>query len=199
MNIAHVPLALALSALAACRSDTQAPDAAGAVAPAVAARPPPTAAPADTDTAAAAASGPDVVSGAAGESGGPAPAILRGRVAYPGEHYPAMRVCAIAAADPGSGYCLETAQDVPAFELVVPAGEWWLAAWPLEEAAAEPGLLTHASACIARAEAGCDDHALLAIAVGAGEIREGLAVNDWYYDPRAFPPPMPPRGEPAPE
>ena len=33
--------------------------------------------------------------------------------------------------------------------------------------------------------------------VAAGDVRDGLDINDWYYDPQAFPPPMPPR-TPAP-
>src|SRR5690606_24651033 len=120
-------------------------------------------------------------------------ARLRGQVSYPSEYVPAMRVCAIAADDPGTGYCGETAQNAPDFDLAVPAGDWWLLAWPLDEAAGDPGVLSNASDCIARADIGCDDHALAAITVTAGEAREGLAINDWYYDPREFPPPMQPR------
>lgn len=120
-------------------------------------------------------------------------ARLRGQVSYPSEYVPAMRVCAIAADDPGTGHCGETAQNAPDFDLAVPAGDWWLLAWPLDEAAGDPGVLSHASDCIARADIGCDDHALAAITVTAGETREGLAINDWYYDPREFPPPMQPR------
>ncbi|HLS83400.1 MAG TPA: hypothetical protein VK016_01945 [Arenimonas sp.] len=123
-------------------------------------------------------------------------AHLRGQVAYPSEYIPAMRVCAIAADDPGTGYCAETAQNAPEFDLAVPAGHWWLAAWPLEDAAGDPGLLSNASDCIARADAGCDDHALLSIPLAAGETRAGLPINDWYYDPREFPPPMQPRPAP---
>lgn len=120
-------------------------------------------------------------------------ARLRGQVSYPSEYVPAMRVCAIAADDPGTGHCGETAQNAPDFDLAVPAGDWWLVAWPLDEAAGDPGVLSNASDCIARADIGCDDHALAAITVTAGETREGLAINDWYYDPREFPPPMQPR------
>lgn len=120
-------------------------------------------------------------------------ARLRGQVSYPSEYVPAMRVCAIAADDPGTGHCGETAQNAPDFDLAVPAGDWWLLAWPLDEAAGDPGVLSNASDCIARADIGCDDHALAAITVTAGETREGLAINDWYYDPREFPPPMQPR------
>ena len=59
----------------------------------------------------------------------------------------------------------------------------------------DPGLLSAASACLARAETGCDDHALLALSLAPGERREGIDINDWYYDPATFPPPMPPLDE----
>lgn len=123
-------------------------------------------------------------------------ARLLGRVSYPSEELPAMRVCAIAATDPGLGHCRLTAVNQPHYELAVPAGDWWLVAWPQDTGTAgDPGLLSAASECLGSVGVGCDDHALLAITVAAGEVREGLDINDWYYDPQATPPPMPPRGE----
>lgn len=141
----------------------------------------PPAAPTDAATAATAA---------------PGLARLAGRVSYPSEYLPVMRVCAIAAADPGLGHCRLTAENQPHFEIAVPAGDWWLLAWPQDTGTAgDPGLLSAASDCLGSGGVGCDDHALLAVTVAAGEVREGLDINDWYYDPQATPPPMPPRGE----
>ena len=126
----------------------------------------------------------------------PGLARLAGRVSYPSEYLPVMRVCAIAAADPGLGHCRLTAENQPHFEIAVPAGDWWLLAWPQDTGTAgDPGLLSAASDCLGSGGVGCDDHALLAVTVAAGEVREGLDINDWYYDPQATPPPMPPRGE----
>ena len=125
-----------------------------------------------------------------------APATLRGRVMYPSEELPAMRVCALAVADPGSAHCIATEVHQMHFELVLPAGEWWLLAWPLDTGTAgDPGLLSAASACLAAGGTGCDDHALLPVRLAAGELRDGLDINDWYYDPTAFPPPMAPAGD----
>lgn len=125
-----------------------------------------------------------------------APSTLRGRVMYPSEELPAMRVCALAVADPGTAHCVGTEVHQMHFELVLPAGEWWLLAWPLDTGAAgDPGLLSAASACLAAGDTGCDDHALLPVRLAAGELRDGLDINDWYYDPAAFPPPMAPAGD----
>jgi hypothetical protein len=122
-----------------------------------------------------------------------APATLRGRVMYPSEELPAMRVCGLAVADPGTAHCIGTEVNQMHFELVLPAGEWWLLAWPLDTGTAgDPGLLSAASACLAAGDTGCDDHALLPVRLAAGELRDGLDINDWYYDPAAFPPPMAP-------
>ncbi len=126
----------------------------------------------------------------------PGLARLVGRVSYPSEYLPVMRVCAIAAADPGLGHCRLTVDNQPHFEIAVPAGDWWLLAWPQDTGTAgDPGLLSVASDCLGSGGVGCDDHALLAVTVAASEVREGLDINDWYYDPQATPPPMPPRGE----
>ena len=123
----------------------------------------------------------------------PATATLRGRVAYPSEELPAMRVCALAAADPGTAHCTGTAVNQAHYELVLPAGDWWLLAWPLGTGTAgDPGLLSAASECLGSGGIGCDDHALRPVQVAAGEMREGLDINDWYYDPAEFPPPMAP-------
>ncbi len=126
--------------------------------------------------------------------------LLSGQVTYPSEYVPPMRVCAVDAADPGRGYCVATAQDAPQFQLAVPPGRWWLLAWPQDTGTdAGPGRHSAASACLAAAQAGCDDHALRAVEVAAGEHRDALWINDWYADPHADPPPMEPRGEAVPE
>ena len=76
------------------------------------------------------------------------------------------------------------------------ARAWWLLAWPRDTGAAgDPGLLSAASDCLGSGGVGCDDHALREVVVADGEVREGLDINDWYYDPQAMPPPMEPRGE----
>jgi len=143
---------------------------------------------------AVAAQGGDPPTAATGR-GEPSLARLVGRVAYPSEYLPPMRVCALAADDPGTAHCLRTAENEPHYGLSVPAGDWVLLAWPQDTGTAgDPGLLSQASECIGTAGLGCDDHALRVVTVAAGEHREGLDINDWYYDPREFPPPMEPQG-----
>lgn len=138
---------------------------------------------------------------ATGTAAAPAPTLavpsgahLSGRVSYPSEYLPPMRVCALAAADPGRAYCMQTAANRPHYELHVPAGDWWLLAWPQDTGSTgDPGLLSAASDCLGAGGIDCDEHQLLAVTVSDGERREALDINDWYYDPRAFPPPMPPQ------
>lgn len=126
----------------------------------------------------------------------PAAARLQGRVAYPSEELPAMRVCALATDDPGTAHCVGTAVNQAHYDLALPAGEWWLLAWPLDTGTAgDPGLYSAASECLGSGGLGCDDHALQPVRVAAGEVVEGLDINDWYYDPREFPPPMAPAGD----
>lgn len=130
--------------------------------------------------------------------GEPSLARLVGRVAYPSEYLPPMRVCALAADDPGTAHCLRTAENEPHYGISVPAGAWVLLAWPQDTGTAgDPGLLSEASECIGTGGLGCDDHALRVVTVAAGEHRDGLDINDWYYDPRESLPPMEPRGTDA--
>lgn len=124
--------------------------------------------------------------------------LLSGQATYPSEYLPPMRVCAVDAADPGRGYCVAMAQEAQ-FQLAVPPGRWWLLAWPQDTGTdTGPGRHSAASDCLAAAQTGCDDHALRAVEVAAGEHRGGLWINDWYADPHADPPPMEPRGEVVP-
>lgn len=185
----RIALPLMLAVLAACAPDhggtADAPGPAAAAPEATPRRDPP------------AEPAPPVQTAAAGAPAAAAgPARLRGRVAYPSEYFPPMRVCALAAADPGLGFCTHTVENAPHYDLALPAGTWWLLAWPQDAGTAgDPGLLSRASECLGSAGIGCDDHELLEVTVAPGEVREGLDINDWYYDPTTQPPPMAPRGE----
>ena len=127
---------------------------------------------------------------------GPLPARLTGRITYPSEELPVMRVCAVDSTDPGTAVCFRTVAGQATYLLDVPPGAWWLRAWPQDTGTpGDPGLLSAASACLASGATGCDDHTPLLVTVAAGDVRDGLDINDWYYDPQVFPPPMPPQDE----
>lgn len=135
-------------------------------------------------------------SGAQASPPAPAPeaATVAGRLAYPSEYLPPMRVCAVDADDPGRGWCVDTAEGADRYALRVPPGRWWLLAWPQDTGTAgDPGAHTDAVDCIAAAEAGCDDHTLRVVELAPGEQREGVDIIDWYAPPHGLP--RPPRGE----
>ncbi|MDO5505758.1 MAG: hypothetical protein Q4F49_05630 [Pseudoxanthomonas suwonensis] len=123
---------------------------------------------------------------------------LAGSVTYPSEYIPAMRICAVAVGDYGTGYCIDKPRDAADWRLPVPPGRWWLWAWP-EDGSGVPGRHSQASDCIADGRHGCDDHAMRVLEVGAGETRGGVQINDWYADPEDGINPEPPRGEPLPD
>ena len=157
-------------------------------------------APVETATPEAATSGSASPEAAPADADGTAVAtphaLLRGRVSYPSEELPAMRVCALASEDVGLGYCAETAVNAPHYELRVPPGTWLLLAWPRDTGTdGSPGLLSMASECLATSGVDCDNHDFFELTVAAGEIREGLDINDWYTPPEAPLLPMEPRGE----
>ena len=139
---------------------------------------------------------PDAAVAAADAAPASAPTTARisGRLTYPSEELPVMRVCAVDSTEPGSAVCVRTLAHQDAYRLDVPAGAWWLLAWPQDTGTeGDPGLLSAASACLTSGATGCDDHALQLVQVQAGDVRDGLDINDWYYDRGEFPPPKPPR------
>lgn len=61
------------------------------------------------------------------------------------------------------------------------------------------GRFSHASACLAAARSGCDDHVLQTVTVAAGGTRDVITLNDGYADPHDGQlGPQEPRGEAVP-
>lgn len=111
-------------------------------------------------------------------------AEIRGRLAYPSEELPPMRVCAVDVADTARAYCVETSAGSARYRIQVPPGTWWLMAWAREGGEdGLPGTYSEATECLTENRSGCDDHRLRAVDVEAGDRREGVDILDWYGSP----------------
>jgi len=124
-------------------------------------------------------------------------ATITGKLSYPSEFLPPMRVAAFRLTD-GKAYFIDTAKGQGQFSLLVPAGSYYLVAYPYEGTAGNTGQVdsytlgggpfaggyTQMVPC--GLSAGCDDHTLLPVSVG-----EGQTVNadpgDWYAPEGTFP------------
>ena len=125
-------------------------------------------------------------------------ALVSGRLSYPSEYIPAMRVCAVQVSDPGYGICVETPPYQRTYTLEVRPGQWWVLAWPRDTGTAgDPGAYTEAVSCLAEGRAGCDDGRLRVLDLAAGQQQDGVDILDWYnFTPAEWP--MEPRGETLP-
>jgi hypothetical protein len=124
-------------------------------------------------------------------------ATIAGKLSYPSEFLPPMRVVAFSLTDK-KAYFVDTAKGQGQFSLNVPAGTYYLVSYTYEGTAGNRGQVdsytlgggpfaggyTQMVPC--GLAAGCDDHTLLPITVA-----EGQTVNadpgDWYAPEGTFP------------
>ena len=161
---------LAVASLLAGCQPTPAPDA----------RPAPTPSPL-TQPAAPAVAAADIAPAAA--SGG-----ISGRLSYPSEYLPPMRVCAFELAE-ATPYCVRTGKGQAQYRLEgVPPGDYLVLAFP-QEADALPGGYT---GCIQDLSAACRDHDLQPVVVAPGRTTLDIDPADYYADAADWPQePMP--------
>jgi len=125
-------------------------------------------------------------------------ATITGKLSYPSEFLPPMRVVAFSLTDK-KAYFVDTAKGQGQFSLNVPAGIYYLVSYPHEGIPGNTGQAdsytlgggpfaggyTQMVPC--GLAAGCDDHTLLPITVTEGQT---VAVDpgDWYAPEGTFPP-----------
>ena len=113
---------------------------------------------------------------------------ISGRLSYPSEYLPPMRVCAFELAE-ATPYCVRTGKGQAQYRLEgVPPGDYLVLAFP-QEADALPGGYT---GCIQDLSAACRDHDLQPIVVAAGRTTPDIDPADYYADAADWPQePMP--------
>jgi hypothetical protein len=124
-------------------------------------------------------------------------ATITGKLSYPSEFLPPMRVVAFSLTDQ-KAYFIDTAKGQGQFSLKVPAGTYYLVSYPYEGNAGNTGQAdsyvpgggpfaggyTQMVPC--GLTAGCDDHTLLPIAVAEGQTITA-DPGDWYAPEGTFP------------
>lgn len=130
--------------------------------------------------------------------GVPANGTITGRLSYPSEFIPPMRVVAFSLTD-GKAYFVETARNQPEYSLDVPTGTYYVVSYPHEgtpgrtgqvdsytlEGGSFAGGYTQMVPC--GLAVGCDDHMLLPVTVTAGQTATA-DPGDWYAPEGTFPP-----------
>lgn len=110
--------------------------------------------------------------------------VIEGVVNYPSEFVPPQRVVAFFVEDLSIFYYVDTALNEPGFAIPVPAGTYYVVSYLLDGDLA--GGYTQAVPCGLLYT--CEDHSLIPIVVGPGEIVTGITPSDWYAPEGAFPP-----------
>lgn len=113
-------------------------------------------------------------------------ATIEGRVSFPAGFRPDLDVYAINVDDPDRWYTLtvsgtETVGHDPQgkYSLPVPAGTYYVLAYPNDAEVTGPGLYSRMVPCGLMAS--CTDHTLLPVTVRPTETATGIDPGDWYY------------------
>lgn len=118
---------------------------------------------------------------------------ITGKLGYPSEGIPPLRIYAIDQSAPGRYRVLHTAQNQLTYLMAGVAPGTYLvfaSAYSLGGPDALGGAYTKAVAC--GLGAGCTDHMPLAVQVRPGAVADGVDVRDWYAPPGTYP--RPPTG-----
>ena len=127
----------------------------------------------------------------------PLNAMINGKLSYPSEFLPAMRVVLFSLSDK-KAYFIDTAKGQGQFSLSVAPGTYYLVSYPYEGTAGNTGQAdsytlgggpfaggyTQMVPC--GLAAGCDDHTLLPITVTGGQT-VNVDPGDWYAPEGTFP------------
>jgi hypothetical protein len=128
----------------------------------------------------------------------PSTGTVTGKLSYPSEFIPAMRVVLFSLTD-GNAYFVDTAKGQGEYSIEVPAGSYYVVSYPHEGVAGNTGRAdsysigggpfaggyTQMVPC--GLSVGCDDHTLLQVDVAAGQTVQA-DPGDWYAPEGTFPP-----------
>jgi hypothetical protein len=128
----------------------------------------------------------------------PSAGTVTGKLSYPSEFIPAMRVVLFSLTD-GNAYFVDTAKDQAEYSIEVPAGTYYVVSYPFEGVAGTSGEAdsytlgggpfaggyTQMVPC--GLSVGCDDHTLLPMTVATGQTVQA-DPGDWYAPYGTFPP-----------
>jgi hypothetical protein len=119
------------------------------------------------------------------------PGAITGKLGYPSDFIPALRIYAIDPTAPGRYRVVHTAQNQQTYLIAGVAPGTYFVYASAYSLAGPPELLggayTKAVAC--GLSSGCTDHTPVAVQVRPGAVADGVDVRDWYAPPGAYPSP----------
>lgn len=115
---------------------------------------------------------------------------ITGKLGYPSDFIPALRIYAIDAIAPGRYRVVHTAQNQQSYQIAgVAPGTYFVyaSAYSLVQPDTLGGAYTKAVPC--GLNAGCNDHTPIAVQVRPGAVADGVDVRDWNAPPGSYPKP----------
>jgi hypothetical protein len=155
-----------------------------------AAQPVPTSTPTPIATASSTPNAPPVTTPATSPAPPGIAGAITGKISYPSDFIPALRVYAIDPTAPGRYRVVHTAQNQQTYLIagVAPATYFvYASAYSLGQTDTLGGAYTKAVAC--GLSAGCNDHTPLAVQVRPGAVADGVDVRDWFPPSSTYPKP----------
>lgn len=136
---------------------------------------------------------------ATAEASPPAPlnGTITGKLSYPSEFIPPMRVVAFSLTD-GKAYFLETAKNQSEYSFDVPVGTYYVVSYPYEGTAGSTGQVNsytlgggpfaggYTQMVPCGLSTNCDDHSLIPVTVTEGQTA-AADPGDWYAPEGTFP------------
>jgi hypothetical protein len=131
----------------------------------------------------------------------PAAGTITGKLSYPSEFIPSMRVAAFSLTD-GNAYFVDTGNSQGEYSIDVPAGTYYVVSYPYEGVAGNTGqadsyTLTggplaggYTEMVLCNLYVDCAPHTLIPVTVATGQTVEDVNPGDWYA-PQGTYPPMP--------
>ena len=117
----------------------------------------------------------------------PATGFISGKLSYPSEFIPPLRIVAFNMADGSTAY-METPENQFEYTFELPVGEWTVVAYVIS-GDGTPGLSAGYSAAVpCGLSVDCTDHGLLIVTVKEGETTPNVDPTDWYAPEGTFPP-----------
>lgn len=128
----------------------------------------------------------------------PLPGTITGRLSYPSEFLPAMRVVAFSLID-GKAYFVDTAQGERQYSIDVPPGTYYVVSYSHQGNPGTTGQVDsyeisggafaggYSQMVPCGLSVGCDDHSLIPVTVESGKTATA-DPGDWYAPEGTFPP-----------
>ncbi len=119
----------------------------------------------------------------------PTTGSVSGRLTYPGDSLPPLRVVAFSA-DSEMWYSVEVSGQGTYLLGGLPPGSYHVVAYVMPNAPGFPAGLAggYTQAVICGLSDACKDHSLIVVSVKAGDAIENISPGDWYAPQTAFPP-----------